>query len=94
MPSTRTTRGWGSSSGGVAGPFRFAHVSTCLIHDGECRGRELDRLWPALRARAEQEKATAIHIASEDCTGRSLAFRLARGPDGRWTGGPWTPRDR
>ena len=72
----------------------FEYVSACLVHDGGCRDRELDRLWPALRARAEQEKASAIHIATEDCTARNIAFRLDRAADGRWSGGPWTPRGR
>jgi hypothetical protein len=74
--------------------LRFAYVSTCLVQDGACRDRELDRLWPSLRARAEQDNVSAIHISTEDCTARSLTFHLDRAPDGRWTGGPWAPRDR
>jgi hypothetical protein len=81
---------------GAAGDatLSFAYVSTCLLQDRECRDRELDRLWPSMRARAEREQALAIHVAGEDCTGRSVAFRLDRAADGRWTGGLWSPRDR
>lgn len=69
----------------------FEYTTACLDGDAACRAGELDRLWPTLRARADETKVGKIVIAASGCVLNSTTFDLDRGADGQWQGGLWNP---
>lgn len=69
----------------------FEYTTACVDGDAACRAGELDRLWPTLRAQADQEQVGRIVIAASGCVWNSITFGLDRGADGRWKGGLWNP---
>ena len=73
--------------------LRFGYFTRCLVHARGCQNAELDRLWPRVRSLAEDQSITTIHISPEDCSGRSVTFSVERSHDGRWNGGPWSPKN-
>lgn len=72
----------------------FEYLTTCLGGDSTCTNRELDALWPRLRAVAEHERVSQVTIDAALCTSETRSFSIDRDPDGSWTGGfrSWRPK--
>lgn len=69
---------------GETSRLRFSYLTNCLIDDHSCMSDEAQRLWPRLRARAEDQGVTSVSWSTEDCRFASIGRGAHRRSDGEW----------
>ena len=67
----------------------FTYLSECSHWDRPCWAKEVAAFWPRLKARAEREEVSVVHIWVDEGAGTSVSVRFKRQPDGSWQGPPY-----